>query len=103
MAKNAGTQRQRFIDKHATLIDDVQRKLLLYVKTLFQEESSTPAANPHATTSQPVESEVPLERQTEHGFPVMPAMDGKSRKKEEYEELLRWYLGTQYSKFWASH
>lgn len=85
------------------MIDDVQRKLLQYVKDLFPEESSTPAANTNATTSRPVQSEVPLERQTENGFPVMPAIDDKPRKKEEYEELLRWYLGTQYSEFSPSH
>lgn len=100
MAANAGMHQESFIAKHATLMLEVQKHLLDYVKDLLQESSLTPAPNVNPTIPQPVLRKEARELGTEKGFPIMPAIDGGERiKKEELEDLLRRYLGAQYSKF----
>jgi hypothetical protein len=100
MAANAGMHRQHFVDKYSTLMKEVQRKMLDYVQDLLQDPSSIPAPNVNVTIPQTVVRKVRLELGTEKGFPLMPAMDGQEKmKKEELEDVLRQYLGAQYSKF----
>lgn len=87
MAGHMGSTTRRFFDVYEELVDNVQRKMVEYIKTLqpssnIQEESSRPD----------------LLLSSKNGYPWLPpTVSDFDRKKSELETLVRTYLNNHYS------
>lgn len=102
----------QFIQMYGDIVDEVETKLFHYLTAVLTNAESTPthpltsAATTQApavgeiipTTFQPAVKEGMGELQIQDGFPLMPEIHGDEKyKKEDYEDLLRWYLTAHYS------
>jgi hypothetical protein len=119
MAKHAGRHKRSFIDTYENLIENIQVKLLDYVKLLLQSPAdktpTPPPANSGPNASQqplatsniqvplqrnlgsPVKGRNNLEIETIEGFPCMPRVtDNSELKKEIVEDIMRTYLSMHY-------
>ncbi|KAF8816598.1 hypothetical protein BYT27DRAFT_7248035 [Phlegmacium glaucopus] len=82
----------RFLDIFEKQVDDIQRKMIDYVKLLKRPSTNQPI----------IQSAIPrlrsdLDIQTKDGYPLMPPVDDNIElKKEELEDLLRRYLNAHY-------
>jgi hypothetical protein len=101
MAATVKQHKQRFIDMYADIWENLQVKLLEYVKQLLQTDpASTPTAAsglPQETTPMSAVKQGLAHMEMRDGFPIMPAVIFDELKKEDYEDVLRQYLTAHYS------
>jgi len=89
MAGHMGSTTRRFFDVHEELVDNVQRKMVEYIKTL------QPSSNIQQDLSHPV-----LLLSSKNGYPWLPpTVSDFDGKKDELEKLVRTYLNNHYSEF----
>ena len=87
MAGHMGNTTRRFFDVYDELVDNVQHKMVEYIKTL------QPSSNIHQNLTRP-----DLLVSSNNGYPWMPPSVGDiDRKKNELEKLVRTYLNNHYS------
>ena len=87
MAGHMGSTTRRFFDVYDELVDNVQHKMVEYIKTL------QPTSNIHQNLNRP-----DLLVSSNNGYPWMPRLVGDiERKKIELEKLVRTYLNNHYS------
>jgi hypothetical protein len=106
MAANAGVPMRHFIETHVDLGDDMEVKLVNYVKKLLgeTEPSPTPGDGQPVATTTPTATNAAVKAGLEqiamqNGLPVMPEVRmGDRVKKQELEKLMRAYLTAHYSK-----
>lgn len=102
MAIHVNRPRRQFIEEYPDLVDNIQVKLIDYVKNLLKDPSSTaiPEQGPAGPSStEPVVTRKPWDLEIRDDFPVMPAVDiNDDWLKVTYENIIRQYLTIHYSK-----
>lgn len=92
MAANANRAQERFGKMYPTLVKDLQRKLIDYVKLLLQPQTVFLATASRTSTA----VQTPLE--TENGFPKVPQYLPEDKlTKDQAEVAMRRYLTAEYS------
>ena len=109
MAIHANSRQRQFTESYPTLFDNIQVKMIEYVKSLLEGSASLPgngndpaggvvgaAGNRPAGRVKPV-----TQFESSEGFPIMPKLldDDEKLKKGELEDVMRQYLNIQYSEF----
>jgi hypothetical protein len=102
MATHAKRPRRQFIDIYGDVVQNLQLKLLEYVRDLLGDPASTPIPpadrTMHQTTGKQAKRRV-KELDFQDGFPVMPAVNSDDElKKGHLEDVIRAYLTAHYSK-----
>lgn len=96
MAANMGKNEHKFIEVLSDMVDEIQRKIIEYLKRLQRPTTINHDLNTMERHD--------LKKETKNGFPWMPPLDDTIvQKKNKIEDLLHHFLNAHYSELFCSN